>query len=679
MRLFIAEKPELARAIAEALEGTTKREKSYIQKGDNIITWAFGHLLELYKPEDYDKNLKQWKLEDLPFFVKEFKHKPLKDDFKQEQLKNIVKLINDTRVKEIIHCGDADDEGQILIDEILQYAKNTKPVKRALINDITEEAIKAELANLKPNSNFKKMSEKGFARSFADFLVGINLTRAYTCKNGGELLTIGRVQTPILGLIVNRDLEFENFKSFDYYTLEASLEINNLNIKATLQSENEITEKDFIEAIKKQCENKITSLSIKKEAEKEYPPLPYNLLVLQTEASKLYGYSPSKTLEITQKLREEYKAITYNRSDCQYLPNTIYNQRQDLLSTIKANFKEDIGQDNVNLSVKSKAFDDSKLTAHYAIIPTQSKFDINKLSEEQRNIYTLITQRFLMQFYEAREFNSYALEFKINHHNFKTTITKTTKLGFKAYFSNTKEEKEEETNLSEELIAFLDSTSNANARVAELEIKTQKKKPRPKYTMTTLLKDLNQVSKYVKNPEIKKLLLEKDKDKKGESGGIGTPATRSAMIDRLISVGYIEVSKDKSQKINSTKKGREFISILNPLLREPDMTALWFEYQKEIENGIRTIENFLNYVQNNIEIEIKAIKESDFKLSSTKTTQAKNAITCPQCKNGFLVRRESKNKKGTFFYGCSEFKNGCKFICYERNGKPLLQNTNLKK
>ena len=197
--------------------------------------------------------------------------------------------------------------------------------------------------------------------------------------------------------------------------------------------------------------------------------------------------------------------------------------------------------------------------------------------------------------------------------------------------------------------------------------------------MTTLLKDLNQVSKYVKNPEIKKLLLEKDKDKKGESGGIGTPATRSAMIDRLISVGYIEVSKDKSQKINSTKKGREFISILNPLLREPDMTALWFEYQKEIENGIRTIENFLNYVQNNIEIEIKAIKESDFKLSSTKTTQAKNAITCPQCKNGFLVRRESKNKKGTFFYGCSEFKNGCKFICYERNGKPLLQNTNLKK
>ena len=151
MRLFIAEKPELARTIAEALEGTAKREKSYIQKGDNIITWAFGHLLELYKPEDYDSNLKQWRLEDLPFFVKEFKHKPLKDDFKQEQLKSIVRLINDTRVKEIVHCGDADDEGQILIDEILQYAKNTKPVKRALINDITEEAIRAELANLKPN------------------------------------------------------------------------------------------------------------------------------------------------------------------------------------------------------------------------------------------------------------------------------------------------------------------------------------------------------------------------------------------------------------------------------------------------------------------------------------------------------------------------------------------------
>lgn len=497
------------------------------------------------------------------------------------------------------------------------------------------------------------MSEKGFARSFADFLVGINLTRAYTCKNGGELLTIGRVQTPILGLIVNRDLEFENFKSFDYYTLEANFEVNNFSIKATLQSENEITEKDFIEAIKTQCENKTASLSIKKEAKKEYPPLPYNLLVLQTEASKLYGYSPSKTLEITQKLREEYKAITYNRSDCQYLPNTIYNQRQYLLNAIKANFKENIGQENANLSIKSKAFDDSKLSAHYAIIPTQSKFDINKLTQEQRNIYTLITQRFLMQFYEAREFNSYTLEFKINNHNFKTTITKTTKIGFREHFSNTKEEKEEE-NTSQDFITFLDSTSNTSAKVAGLEIKTQKKKPRPKYTMTTLLKDLNQVSKYVKNPEIKNLLLEKDKDKKGESGGIGTPATRSAMIDRLISIGYIGVSKDKAQKINSTKKGREFISLLNPLLREPDMTALWFEYQKEIENGTRTIENFLNYVQNNIEIEIKAIKENYFKLSSTKTTQAKNAITCPQCKNGFLVRRESKNKKGRYRSYCTK-------------------------
>ena len=669
MRLFIAEKPELARAIAAGLDGKEERDKHSIKKGENIISWAFGHLLELYEPSDYDENMKKWDLATLPFFIKDFKHKPLKDDFKKAQLKAIVGLIKDSRVSEIVHCGDADDEGQILIDEILEYANNKKPVKRALINDITEEAIRTSLANLKPNSDFKTMSERGLARSQADWLVGINLTRAYTCKNRGDLLTIGRVQTPILGLIVNRDLEFENFKSFDYFTLEASFLLEKLEIQATLQGENEITDRDFIQAIAAQCENKIAALTIKKESKKEYPPLPYNLLILQTEASKLYGLSPTKTLEITQTLREKYKAISYNRSDCQYLPTSIFSQAKDIVDSLKANFApNDIGQNGVNLAIKSKAFDDGKLSAHYGIIPTKSRFSLSALSEDEKNIYTLIAARFLMQFYEAREFDSYALEFRIHSHIFKTTITNTTKLGFTQTFKS--EDLPSEN--SSDLIAFLDAHTSANAAIKDLAIKTQKKKPRPKYTMTTLLKDLNQVSKYVKNEKIKALLLEKDKDKKGESGGIGTPATRSAMIDKLIKVGYIEVSKDKAQKINSTKKGRDLIAALSPLLRDPDMTALWFEYQKEIESGARTRENFLDYVKNNIEVEVKTLKESNFCLNTAKPApqKPKNAKPCPACKIGFLIRRESAKKKGAFWYGCSEFKNGCKFSCFEKGGKP---------
>lgn len=211
MKLFIAEKPELAIAIAVGLSGTNSdslpKNCGYIQKGDNLITWAFGHILELFEPHDYNAEWKEWDLAQLPLAIDNYKHKPI--DNKKNQLKIIINLIRDKRVDSIVHCGDADDEGQILIDEILQYANNTKPVYRCLINDITPDAVKKEISNMRPNSDFKNMSERGFARSIADWIVGINLTRAYTCanrKNGGKgVISVGRVQTPILGLIVERD------------------------------------------------------------------------------------------------------------------------------------------------------------------------------------------------------------------------------------------------------------------------------------------------------------------------------------------------------------------------------------------------------------------------------------------------------------------------------------------
>ncbi|EAI8673033.1 DNA topoisomerase III, partial [Campylobacter jejuni] len=242
MRLFIAEKPELGKAIAEGLDGNYKSGEGYIQKGDNIVTWAFGHILELAKPEEYDEKYKLWKLEDLPLPIKEFKYLPKKES--KKQLKIICDLIHSDKITSIVNCGDADDEGQILVDEIIQYSKTSKPVFRVLINDLTPKAVKEEIAKIKPNADFKGMSERGFARSQADWIVGINLTRAYTImarKNGYEgILSVGRVQTPILALIVNRDKEFENFKSINYYSLLGDFNINNNTIKARLKTEDKI-------------------------------------------------------------------------------------------------------------------------------------------------------------------------------------------------------------------------------------------------------------------------------------------------------------------------------------------------------------------------------------------------------------------------------------------------------
>ncbi|MBW1444525.1 DNA topoisomerase III, partial [Campylobacter jejuni] len=558
MKLFIAEKPELGRAIAEGLDGNYKSGEGYIQKGDNIVTWAFGHILELAKPEEYDEKYKLWKLEDLPLPIKEFKYLPKKES--KKQLKIICDLIHSDKITSIVNCGDADDEGQILVDEIIQYSKTSKPVFRVLINDLTPKAVKEEIAKIKPNADFKGMSERGFARSQADWIVGINLTRAYTImarKNGYEgILSVGRVQTPILALIVNRDKEFENFKSINYYSLLGDFNINNNTIKARLKTEDKILDENLAKEIKESCENQNAKINLKIENKKEYPPLPYNLLVLQAECAKLFGFSPDKTLEITQILREKHKAITYNRSDCQYLPETMFEQAPNILNIIKENLNSN---DEIqaliassDLTIKSKAFNDANISAHYGIIPTQNKIS-SQLTQDELVVYNLIAKRFIIQFFHPREYQTTTINLEVNQRIFTATQNKTTKSGFRSLWQNIDSEEEQENNEND--INDLSILKNGDiAKCSLIQIEKKQTKPRPYYTMTTLLKDLNSVAKYVSDERIKKLLIEKDKDKKGESGGIGTPATRSNHIKTLIEREYIEVSKDKKQIIKSTKK-----------------------------------------------------------------------------------------------------------------------------
>ncbi|EAK7679118.1 DNA topoisomerase 3 [Campylobacter jejuni] len=675
MRLFIAEKPELGKAIAEGLDGNYKSGEGYIQKGDNIVTWAFGHILELAKPEEYDEKYKLWKLEDLPLPIKEFKYLPKKES--KKQLKIICDLIHSDKITSIVNCGDADDEGQILVDEIIQYSKTSKPVFRVLINDLTPKAVKEEIAKIKPNADFKGMSERGFARSQADWIVGINLTRAYTImarKNGYEgILSVGRVQTPILALIVNRDKEFENFKSINYYSLLGDFNINNNTIKARLKTEDKILDENLAKEIKESCENQNAKINLKIENKKEYPPLPYNLLVLQAECAKLFGFSPDKTLEITQNLREKHKAITYNRSDCQYLPETMFEQAPNILNIIKENLNSN---DEIqaliassDLTIKSKAFNDANISAHYGIIPTQNKIS-SQLTQDELVVYNLIAKRFIIQFFHPREYQTTTINLEVNQRIFTATQNKTTKSGFRSLWQNVDSEEEQENNEND--INDLSILKNGDiAKCSLIQIEKKQTKPRPYYTMTTLLKDLNSVAKYVSDERIKKLLIEKDKDKKGESGGIGTPATRSNHIKTLIEREYIEVSKDKKQIIKSTKKGRDLIKLSPKSLITPDMTALWFEQQKMIEISELRREQFLEEITKEVISEIQRIdKNQEFKILDNEN---KPKIQCPQCNKGFLQRIKSKNGN-SWWWGCSEFKQGCKAMYYDDNGKPKIIN-----
>lgn len=680
MKLFIAEKPELARAIANALAGNAQNCDGYIQKGENIITWSFGHILALAMPEDYNQAWQKWDINDLPLKIEKFKYKPIENS--KKQLKIIQDLINRKDISSIVHCGDADDEGQILIDEILNFSNNTKPVERLLINDLTTKGITLALKAITSNNDFKGLSERGFARSLADWIVGINLTRAYTKKaqNLGYqgVLSVGRVQTPILGLIVGRDETHDNFKSASYFSLTGKFNANGIDFNAILKTDEPIEDENEAKNIINICFNKngIISKAIT-EKKKENPPLPYNLLVLQSECAKKLGLKPDKVLEITQTLREKHHLITYNRSDCQYLPDTIFEQSPEILDSLKENFSsnKDISQMLLrsNSSIKSSAFNSANISAHHGIIPTQTNADLSKLDKNELEIFTMIAKRFIAQFFESREYNFTSIEVDIQNYKFTTTQNKTTKLGFSEFFG--KELDDEEQSDENESVNLSKITQGDNVFCNEIKSEAKKTKPKPYYTMATLLNDLTGVAKYAKDPKIKALLQEKDKDKKGENGGIGTPATRSQHIKNLIDKEYISVSNDKKQIINATKKGKDLIAFAPNILSSPDMTALWFEKQKSIEKGELSKDEFLKEITEQVRSEIDSLKNENLK----SFVVDENSIPCPTCKIGILLRK--KSQKGSYFWGCNRWNdksNPCKAMFSDEKGKPNF-NTNTQK
>ena len=676
MKLFIAEKPELARAIAGGLNGAYRSNDGYIEKGDNLVTWAFGHVLALAEPQAYNPNYEKWNLADLPFQIGEFKYVPIKSSVKQ--LKIICDLIKRNDVDEIVHCGDPDDEGQILIDEILAYAKNSKPVSRVLINDNTEKSVKVALGKIEPNSKFKGLSERGFARSQADWIVGLNLTRAFTtyARSAGynEVLSLGRVQTPILSLVVSRDNEHENFKSVFYYTINGEFNVGGYSIRTNLKTDEKIGDENIANRIKSECESGRAVIDfIKTEHKSENPPLPYSLLKLQVDCSKILGLKPDKTLEITQSLREKHKAITYNRSDCEYLPTTLWESAGATIDTLISNFRDNAPISEFiaasNTSIKSVAFNDENITAHHAIIPTAQSLDLSALSKDELSVYALIVKRFLAQFFEKKEFDSTNIQISIGDNKFIASQVNITRHTFdtflKAESTNEKDENDDDEELINDGMDFRCLSESDNVLLRRVGITKKKTNPKPYYTMATLLKDLTGVAKYAKDEKIKRLLLEKDKGKKGENGGIGTPATRSVHLANLVDKGYIEVSSDKKQVIKSTLKGKSLIKYAPSSLTSADMTALWFEMQKEIEAGNLSKDEFLKDVTNQVKAEIDRIK-GGVQMSFGEQ------IKCPTCGKGFLRRRQNSKDK-SYFWSCSEWKadkSGCNAIFPDEKGKP---------
>ncbi|MBZ8888960.1 DNA topoisomerase 3 [Escherichia coli] len=656
MKLFIAEKPAVANDIVKALGGNFTRHDGWFESDNAIVTNCFGHIIESQPPENYNPDYKAWKVETLPLRLYPVKYQPVESAAKQ--VKTILELIRRGDVTEIVHAGDPDEEGQLLVDEVLEYAGNTKPVKRVLINDNTLPAVKKALANLKDNRDFRGLYLKALARSVADAVYGFSMTRAYTipaqARGYKGTLSVGRVQTPILGLIVNRTRANQNHKSSFYYTMTGVFQRGADVIRANWKpgefaplTDRKLLDKAWANGTAASLTGKPATVeAAATDDKKTAAPLPFNLVRLQQYMNKKFKLTAQKTLDITQQLREKYKAITYNRSDCSYLSDEQFSEAPQVIDALKSVFDQPM---NVDTTRKSKAFDSAKVTAHTAIIPTANVPDINALTPDERNVYLAIAQHYLVQFMPEKLYKEVSVAIQCGDESFYARARKTTDSGFEAFLGTETTNEDESDNDDSAFEQLCKIRTGETLTTKEVVVNEKKTTPPPLFTEASLLAALVRVADFVTDPVIKKLLKDKDKDKKDEHGGIGTPATRAAILEALKKRNYITLEKGK---LIPTDTGYALIDALPGIAVNPDMTALWAEKQTAIENGELTVEEFINELYDELTGMISDVDLGEMKIEPAAPAGLSQRLDspCPSCGKQIVIR-----PKGYFCTGC-EFK-----------------------
>ncbi len=592
MRLFIAEKPSLARAIADVLPKPHKRGDGFIQCGDGqTVTWCIGHLLEQAEPDAYEPRYARWNLQDLPIIPDKWLLKPRPSVTKQ--LKTIEVLLKQATV--IIHAGDPDREGQLLVDEVLDFLKlpdeKRKTVKRCLINDLNPQAVERAIERLRENRDFIPLCVSALARARADWLYGINMTRAYTLlgQRGGYqgVLSVGRVQTPILGLVVRRDEEIENFISKDYFEVKAHI-VTPLDERfvATWQpsescldyqdEEGRLFHRPLAEHVIARIEGKpaiVTQYQDKRES--EIAPLPFSLSALQIEAAKKFGLSAQEVLDICQRLYETHKLITYPRSDSRYLPDEHFAGRHSVLNAIAVHQPELTEFELPELDKKNRCWDDKKVDAHHAIIPT-AKTSATKLTEHEANIYQLVARQYIIQFMSDAVYRKCTIDLEIENGKFNAKARFLAEVGWRVVLGG-KERDAENDGMPLPVVSKGDELLCEKGEVIE----RQTQPPRP-FTDATLLSAMTGIARFVQDKALKKVLRETD--------GLGTEATRAGIIDLLFKRQFLF---KKGRNIHSSPAGRALIHVLPDMATLPDMTAQWESRLTQISEKQTRYDDFM--------------------------------------------------------------------------------------
>jgi DNA topoisomerase-3 len=611
-RLFIAEKPSLARAIAAALPSPQKKGEGFIKcSNGDVVTWCIGHLLEQVEPDVYDEKYKRWSLEDLPIVPQQWKLKPRKSASKQlTVIRTLLKEFDS-----IVHAGDPDREGQLLVDEVIDYCKVSKTkkdkIQRLLISDLNLPAVKSALGKMRSNREFIPLSVSALARSRADWLYGMNMSRGYTLlgqKAGYKgVLSVGRVQSPLVGLVVRRDEEIENFVSKGFFTLDAIIPYESsipVDIHARWQpseacqpwqdEEGRVLSRKLVENVASRITGQpALVISSEQKQSKQAAPLPYSLSSLQIDATKRFGMSAQQVLDTCQSLYEKHKLITYPRSDSRYLPADHFNQAEAVLSAISANDQTlssvVMGADR---SLKSKAWNDKKVDAHHAIIPTPKKQPVVGLSSNELKIYQQIARQYILQFYSAAIYADSKLEFDIAGGRFVAKGRVLVEPGWKVVIGKDGQDKE---------LSNVPAVAKGIELVCrEGQIKDRKTEPPKHFTEATLLQAMTGISKFVADGSLRKILKDTD--------GLGTEATRAGIIETLFKRKLLARS---GKSIVSTPAARGLIKALPSESTYPDMTAQWEHQLQAMAEKNHAYQPFMAELESRVIAIVDHIKGSE--------------------------------------------------------------------
>ncbi len=643
MKVCIAEKPSVAREIANILGASTKRD-GYFEGNGYAITYTFGHLCTLLEPKDYKPHWKSWDLNNLPMLPEKFATKVTNDSGIQKQFSIVKSLFEKADV--VINCGDAGQEGELIQRWVIHQAAYTGKVQRLWISSLTEEAIKEGFENLKDEGSYDNLYYAGYSRAIGDWLLGLNATRLFTVKYGGknQVLSIGRVQTPTLAMLVKRYKEIKHFKPETYWELQTTYRNTLFNCEEGRFLKKE-EGKAFADKVKV-ADFEIVSVTKKKG--KDYAPKLFDLTGLQVYCNNKFGFSADETLKIVQKLYE-MKVVTYPRVDTTFLPNDIYPKVSGILK--KLTYYSEITTPLLGKKIKksTRVFNDKKVTDHHAIIPTGVQIN---LQYNQQQVYDIITKRFIAVFYPDSNISNTAVIGKADEVSFKTTGKEILTKGWRVVFEYNQEAKK--SSLEQSILPNFEKGEKGSHEPSFLEKET---KPPRNYTEASLLRAMETAGKHVDDDEMRELMKE---------NGIGRPSTRASIIETLFKRKYIERQK---KLIIPTKTGVDLIDLIdNELLKSAELTGLWEKRLKEIERGeyhastfIKEMKRMVDQLVYEVRSSKKTIRLSEEnnaleKPSKTKKTTKKTVIgkTCPKCKKGKLL-------KGKTAFGCSDYSKGCDF------------------